>query len=153
MGYVLSLVPNWPDAEDILQQSCVVMWRKFDQFEIGTDFLSWGCQIARFHAFNHVRKQGRDRHVFSVELVETLAREGVSDAGQLEAERVALRSCLAKLDPAGRNLLGACYDAGATIKQVAQRLGRTPNSVYKGLNRIRESLLRCIRKTLAREAV
>jgi RNA polymerase sigma-70 factor, ECF subfamily len=151
MGYVLSLVPNWNDAEDILQQTSVVLWRKFGDFRLGSDFLSWACQIARFHVLNHLRKQGRDRHVFSLELVETLASEGVQDAERLEAERGALRACLEKLDARSRDLLAACYAAGATIKQVAQLSGRTPNAVYKGLNRIREALLRCVRRTLAKE--
>lgn len=151
MGYILSLVPSWPDAEDLLQQSSVVMWRKFSEFREGSDFLSWGCQIARFHTLNHARKQARDPHVFSPDLLETMAEEGALDAEQLDAERVALRSCLEKLDPRSRNLLGRCYQPDATVKAVAEDLGRTPNSVYKGLNRIREALLRCIGRTLAQE--
>jgi RNA polymerase sigma-70 factor (ECF subfamily) len=151
MGYILSLVPSWPDAEDLLQQTSVVMWRKFGEFREGSDFLSWGCQIARFHTLNHVRKRTRDRHVFSPDLLETLAEEGALDVEQLDAERVALRLCLEKLDPRSRNLLGHCYQPDATVRAVAEYLGRTPNSVYKGLNRIREALLRCIRRTLARE--
>ena len=151
MGYILSLVPSWPDAEDLLQQTSVVMWRKFGEFREGSDFLSWGCQIARFHTLNHARKQARDPHVFSPDLLETMAEEGTLDAEQLDAERVALRSCLEKLDPRSRNLLGRCYQPDATVKAVAEDLGRTPNSVYKGLNRVREALLRCIRRTLAQE--
>lgn len=151
LGYIVSLVPSWADAEDIFQQSSVVMWRKFLDFKPGTSFLAWGCQIARFHALNHLRKQARDRHVFSPELLETLAREGVSDARRLEQERGALQGCIEKLDPASRELLGRCYGPGATIKEVALRQGRTPNSVYKSVNRIRETLLRCVRRTLAQE--
>ena len=52
LGYILSLVSNWSDAEDILQQASVVMWRKFGEFQPGSDFRSWGCQIAKFHALN-----------------------------------------------------------------------------------------------------
>jgi RNA polymerase sigma-70 factor (ECF subfamily) len=151
MGFILSLVPNWSDAEDLLQQTSVVMWRRFSDFEPGTDFLSWGCQIARFHALNHFRKQTRDRHIFSIGLIETLAGEGIPNPEELDAERSALQLCLEKLDPRSRNLVGRCYQAGTTLKQVAGSLGRTPNSVYKELNRIREALLRCVRRTLARE--
>ena len=152
MGYILSLVPNWPDAEDLLQQTSVVMWRKFAEFSEGGDFMSWGCAIARYHSLNYLRKCSRDRHVFSPELLETLADEGVLDAEQLDAERAALHACLQKLDPRSRSLIGRCYQAGATIKGVAECLGRTPNSVYKGLNRIREALLRCIERALAGES-
>ena len=37
------------------------------------------------------------------------------------------------------------YEAGLTVKEVADRLGATPNSVYKSLNRLREALLACVR--------
>jgi RNA polymerase sigma-70 factor, ECF subfamily len=151
MGYILSLVPSWPDAEDLLQQTSVVMWRKFGEFRAGTDFVGWGCHVARYHTLNHLRKRARDRHIFSPELLEILAQEGALDAEQLDAERAALRLCLEKLDPRSRNLVGRCYQPEATVKTVAEYLGRTPNSVYKGLNRIREALLRCIRRTLAQE--
>ncbi len=136
-----------------MQQASVVMWRKFGEFREGTSFLAWGCQIAKYHVLNHLRKRSRERHVFTPELVETLAEEGVADAERLAVERSALQACLEKLDPASRQLVGKCYDVGASIKQVAEGLGRTPNSVYKGLNRIREMLLHCIEKTMAREGM
>ncbi len=151
MSYLLSMIPSWSDAEDVLQQTSVVMWRKFGEFKLGSDFLSWGCQIARYQALNFLRKRTRDRHVFSLDLLETLASEGARDIEQQEAERNALRACLKKLPEDQQNLLASCYSPGVTVQQMAKTLGRTPNSVYKGLNRIREALLRCIRKALAME--
>src|SRR3954471_22737634 len=56
MGFVLSLVPSWSDAEDIVQEASALMWRKFGDFEPGTNFLAWACQIARFLVMNHIRK-------------------------------------------------------------------------------------------------
>lgn len=151
MGYLLSLVPNWSDAEDLLQQSSVVMWRKFAEFEPDSDFLRWGCQIARFEAMNYLRKRGRDRHVFSSELLEQLAQEGATEGEQIASQRIALEGCLKKLDPRHRKLLGWCYQPKSTVKEIAERLGRTPNSIYKTLNRLRAVLLRCVRNSLAQE--
>jgi RNA polymerase sigma-70 factor (ECF subfamily) len=77
-------------------------------------------------------------------VLERLAEEGIAEAQRLDAERKALNDCLQKLQATERDLIRRCYDPGATIKQVAEQTGRTPNSLYKLLNRIRESLLRCI---------
>lgn len=151
MGFILSLRPNWADAEDLLQQASVVMWRKFSEFEPGTSFAAWGCQIARFLVLNHVRKAARDPHVFSEELLDVMSREGAEDVDRLQAQRSALSRCLEKLDARGRGLIAHCYEAGATVKEVADRLGATPNSVYKTLNRLREALLDCVRRTSAGE--
>ncbi len=150
-SYILSLLPNWADAEDVFQQTSIVLWRKFDEFDAEgptSNFVRWGCQIARFKVLNYLKKLGRDRHVFSDRLLGLLAHEGIETAGQLDDERRALNACLGKLQARHRNLLHACY-SGTTIKEVAQRLGRTPNSLYKLLNRIRQRLLRCIEQTLA----
>lgn len=38
MGLILALVPNGPDADDILQETCAVLWRRFVEFEPGTNF-------------------------------------------------------------------------------------------------------------------
>lgn len=151
MNFILSLLPNWSDAEDILQQTSVVLWRKFGEFEPGTSFLAWSCQVARFHVLNHRRKQTRDRHLFSDDLLDTLASEVLSEAERLDSERRLLNGCIEKLDVNSRRLLSRCYAAGSSIKQVAVELSRTPNSIYKAVNRIRESLLRCVQSGLSRE--
>ncbi len=41
-GLILALVPNWNDADDIMQETSAVMWAKFDDYEAGTDFAAWG---------------------------------------------------------------------------------------------------------------
>jgi RNA polymerase sigma-70 factor, ECF subfamily len=152
MSFILSLLPQWADAEDVLQQASVILWRKFSEFVPGTSFLAWSCQTAKFLALNYRRKNTRDPHVFSPELVEILAREAEDDAERLQRQRAILGTCLGKLDARSRRLLARCYEAGASIKEAAEALGATPNSVYKTLNRLRETLLECVRRTTAGEA-
>lgn len=153
MGFVLSLVPSWSDAEDIVQEASAVMWRKYAEFEPGTNFLAWACQIARFLVMNHIRKRARDAQLLTPEVAEAIGREAEDDLERLEAERVALQTCLEKLDHESRDLLSRCYAPGITIKEVAEGLRRTPNSIYKTLNRVREVLLRCIQRRLAAEGM
>ena len=40
-GFAMSLIPNRADAEDVLQQANLILWRKFGQFQIGTNFFAW----------------------------------------------------------------------------------------------------------------
>jgi RNA polymerase sigma-70 factor (ECF subfamily) len=54
-GYLLCLVPRWADAEEIFQRCTVLLWEKFDQFEPGTDFEAWACNIARAQVRNFDR--------------------------------------------------------------------------------------------------
>jgi len=150
-AYILSLLPNWADAEEVLQQTGLILWRKFDEFEAGTNFLGWACKIARFEALNFRKKHRRDRHVFSDELVGLLADEALDEAHRQNQERRALARCLAKLKKKHRELIRRCYSRGASIKQVAAEMGKSANAVYKMLDRTRLTLMDCIRHTLSTE--
>jgi RNA polymerase sigma-70 factor, ECF subfamily len=35
---ILSLVPNWADAEEVQQETNVKLWQEFDKFQLGSDF-------------------------------------------------------------------------------------------------------------------
>ncbi len=47
-AYILTLVPHIHDADDLFQEGTAVMWKKFDQFESGTNFAAWGVKVMRF---------------------------------------------------------------------------------------------------------
>jgi RNA polymerase sigma-70 factor (ECF subfamily) len=150
-SFLTSLLANLDDAEVVMQETSIAMWKKFDQFETGTSFRNWAFQIARFEAMNFRRKRQRDRHLFSDELVQLLADDAAQHAAQLEEERRVLAHCVAKLDPPDRDLLSGCYQEGSTIKKCAERVGRTPNSVRKHLAKIRAALSLCVQRTLELE--
>ena len=45
LGYLLSLLGRWHDAQDVLQRASLLMWQKFGSFESGTDFMAWASTI------------------------------------------------------------------------------------------------------------
>ena len=139
------------DAEEVVQQTSLVLWRKFDSFEKETSFLAWACRIAKFEVFNHRRRISRDRHVFSDELIGLLAEQARPRAARFQAEQQALSGCLEHLHSRQRDIIERCYSEETSMKEIAQTMGCTANSLYKRLNRIRDALLRCIRRTLAGE--
>jgi RNA polymerase sigma-70 factor, ECF subfamily len=151
-GFVRSLVPTWNDMQEVIQQTCVVLWRKYYEFDPDTDFRSWAFTVARFEVLKYRRTRARDRHVFSEELLELLADEGAAEAARRESERRALEGCIQKLAPHQRELIERCYDGSSTIRQVAESLGRSAGALYKALDRVRRTLLDCIEGSLAREA-
>ena len=75
LRYVLSLVANRHDAEDVLQRASVVMWKRFGTFESGTDFVAWATTIAFYEVKNFQRVTGRSRLDFDDDLMQTLAAE------------------------------------------------------------------------------
>jgi RNA polymerase sigma-70 factor (ECF subfamily) len=148
-GYVLSLVPRWSDAEEIAQRSSVVLWKKFGEFEPGTNFFAWACQIIRFEVKAFHRRAARERMVFSDAFVNAVAEETVRSRTQLQERVEALQKCVAKLTPPQRELLRLRYDERRSVGSVAEVLDRPLDAVYKTLSRIRQALYTCIRRELA----
>jgi len=151
LGFILSLVPHRADAEDLLQETCSIMWRKFDQFETGTDFAAWGISIARFRVLTYRRKAASRRIYFNEELMHQIADAAATVSSQNDVRLGALQSCLANLREKDRELIRLRYLAENTTKQTAERLGRSADSVYKSLNRVHDSLMWCIRRSLQAE--
>jgi len=147
-GYLTALVQNVADAEDLLQECSLILWRKFDEFEPGSNFFSWACQVARLTAMNFLRHRGRSRVRFSDEMVAQLAETRVAHAGWFESRLQALSDCMAKLKLSDQRLIQLCYEGERPIYQVADELGRTADSVYHSLSRIRYTLSKCIDRAL-----
>ncbi|MEM7148138.1 MAG: sigma-70 family RNA polymerase sigma factor [Verrucomicrobiota bacterium] len=150
-SFILSQVGHWADMKEILQQTSVVLWRKFDQFEEGTNFKSWAFKIARFEVLNHLKKQRRSKLVFCDETLELLAKDNSREEEVLDLQRHALNKCLQKLEPEQREILAECYERKQTIKEVARKRSRTLEGLYKMVQRMRASLLECVRKEMDAE--
>jgi len=150
-GFILALVPDWVAAEDLLQETTMVMWSKFETFELGTDFAAWAMRIARYQVMAYRKKQRNQRVRFSDEVLEGIDRQAATATKQLDVRREALRDCLRKLPEGDRELIHLRYEYGASTRSVAERVGRGIDAVYKALNRIHIQLFHCIRRTLAME--
>ncbi|MBI1370373.1 MAG: sigma-70 family RNA polymerase sigma factor [Planctomycetes bacterium] len=148
-GLILSLVPDWNDADDLMQQATTVMWRKFDAFEPGTDFAAWAMAIARFEVMDFRKRKAISKLKFNNEAVAQIADRMSHVDPSADDRKAALRSCLAKLPPRDQQLVRLRYEAGATTQSVAEAVHRSTDAVYKALNRIRGQLLLCIRTTLS----
>lgn len=148
-NFLRTLLPRWEDTDEVLQETSLVLWRKFDSFEPGTDFLRWAFMVARFEALHYRRSKARDRHVFDPELLDLIADEAIEEVPQLEAERKALEGCLQKLGNNERHWVQSVYGADLKIREVAARSGKSPGGFYKALHRIRLNLLDCVTRALS----
>ena len=67
-GYIHSLVRDVHDADDLFQQTTLILWNKFDDYDRSRSFLSWACGVARLEVCNFLRSRGRQRLYFSDDL-------------------------------------------------------------------------------------
>lgn len=150
-GYILSLVPNWNEAEEILQETSVRLWKSFDQFEEGTNFKAWARKTAFHQVLSYRKKKKRTPLPMSEEFVDCVTQETEEMAGYLDDQLQALSHCVEKLKPKERDLVNRCYQPGVATKEVAEQLGWPAGTVYKALTRIRRALYECIERRIAME--
>lgn len=151
LGYIFTLVRNMDDAEDLLQQTNLIVWRRFDDYKPGTDFMRWACHIAHLQVLTFLRTRRRDPPHISEQLLAQLADKRLDRSTAYEHYRDGLRICMDRLSTSDRELLGLCYGGAISIREIAGQLGRSADSVYHSLQRIRYVLLECINRAVARE--
>jgi len=144
----LVIVGNRTDADDVIQEVCVVLWLKFDEFEPGTNFRKWACSIAFNVAKNFVRKKRRRNFGLSdyaLSRIEQIRRGG---AELFELRQEVLEKCVAKLSETDRQFLDECYNESHSVAAMARSRRTSVNTVYARLNRLRRWLSDCVSRTL-----
>jgi len=149
--YLMALLPTSNDAVDVLQETSLVLWKKFDAFEIGTNFLAWACKIARLQAMKHYERSSRSAKLFDSTVLEKLADDAEDTALRPAVPLEVLEGCLDNLSATDQTLIRRRYEHGSTVKQIAIDIGRSANSLSKSLGRIRRVLLKCIERKLPQE--
>src|SRR5678815_4477680 len=82
-SYIYVLVHNRSDAEDLLQETSLVICEKFHEFREGTDFVAWACQIAYWRVRYSRQKYARSKVLFDQEIVDVVAKTAGSMAQEL----------------------------------------------------------------------
>jgi RNA polymerase sigma-70 factor, ECF subfamily len=148
-SYILTLLPFPDQANDVLQETNLTLWRESDKFSLGTNFEAWACRVAYFQILTHRRKSHREPIVFGDAFLEGLAEQTMPAEGGIEEESLLLRQCLEMLAARERKLIHKRYDAGESVKAIAAELDQPPNMVAVALFRIRQALMKCVREKLS----
>ncbi len=150
-AYILSKVHNHNDADDLLQETVKTLWTKFDQFELGTDFSAWAVKTAQLNTLKFLRKNRRNRIQF-VDSVEAMVDKSLASKMTTLDERAdALKHCIQKLSAKDRMLLYMRFEKTQNVKEIANVMKITFQSVYRGLSRIYISLENCIQTQFKNE--
>lgn len=153
-AFVLSLVWHPVEADDVLQETNLMLWQKASEFNDSRPFLPWAIRFAQLQALAHLKRLHRqhDRLLIDDDLAKIMADEAAAEETLFEARRFALADCLQKLTPRQRELVWRRYEPDATVADMAAAAKIAPKALSERLRRIRHTLLDCVRKTLAEES-
>lgn len=148
--FILTFVVRHADAEEIFQNTCLVLWKKFGLYDPEGNFCSWACRIAYLEMLKH-RRNSQRLHLLNEEALALLAEKALTWSDNLEARREALEDCLQKLNPQDRGLIEQRYYERQSPKEIAEARGQSVHSVYRALARVHTMLMNCVQLRLARE--
>lgn len=151
-SFILSMVWDPVEADDVLQETNLVLWEKAEEFDDSRPFIPWAMRFAQFQAMAWLKRHRRqqERLVIDDDLAKVLADEAAADGPAFESRRVALASCMQRLGQEQRTLILQRYEPDASVMLMAAAAGITPSALSDRLRRIRHALMECIEKTMAK---
>jgi RNA polymerase sigma-70 factor (ECF subfamily) len=148
-AFLSSVVWNIADADEVLQDTNLALWRKVDEYDPSRPFLPWAIGFAQMQVKSWLKRRERVPLVFDDAIIDRLATQAAADSPRLDAIRRALADCVEKLSPEQRELIVIRYEPAARVGEIAENRSVTPKALSETLRRIRAKLLACIDKTLA----
>lgn len=152
LGYIRSVVVDFHQAEDVLQETAAAVAEKFGDYDHSRPFVPWVLGFAKHKVLESLRASSRDRLVFDEQVVSALATSfadldpGVSDM------QLALEKCVARLRGRPKKLLEMRYLREQSANEVAAATGMTSTAVTTTLYRVRKALLECIERQMKLDA-
>ncbi|ARN56528.1 RNA polymerase sigma-D factor [Sedimentisphaera salicampi] len=145
-GFISTLVPDFQDADDILQNVAVILVSKFDEYDRNRSFTSWAVGIARNEVLRYYeRGKGREK-CLSQDAIEQLEKVYCQENENLTSLKTELNRCISKLRGKWKLVVELHYYSGLAPGRIAQKLGMTTNNIYVLMHRIRLALKDCVMK-------
>jgi RNA polymerase sigma-70 factor, ECF subfamily len=154
-NFIGSMVIDRNDADDIMQETSLALWKHADEFQEGTDFGAWACSFAYYRVIK-LRRAKHYRLKLADRVVERLASDALGEAQldrmlaaeQFELRRRALVECLQAVPDRNRGLLLDYYANGRSLADIGLGIGRNANAVAQLFHRLRSLLRDCMAKRL-----
>ena len=147
-SYILASVGTRNIAEEIMQQTLLIMWRDFDKFETGTNFSAWAKKIA-YHKILEYRKRNAKSVIFDSEVIQNILDQSEKTPANSDERAKALEGCMKKLKESSLRILSMRYNQQMSCKEISAEIGRPIQTVYKNMSRTYIALKDCIDKTIA----
>ena len=82
-GFIATMLPNRTEADEVFQQTSLILWRKWKNYDPERNFLNWACGVARLEVFNHLRRMQRTGSHLSEPMMARLAEQYVKEEREI----------------------------------------------------------------------
>ena len=153
LGFLFKRLADREQAREVLQRTNLVLCRKADNYEAGTNFKAWAMTVANYEVMSYRKRQVRERLVFTDE-VDAMLGPDSDGRSSAQSERGAhLNHCLQGMSSKNRELLEWRYQGDRTMENIAEEIGSTIGAVKVKLHRLRRQLLGCIQNRMQKNRI
>ncbi len=151
VNYIHATVRDGGAAKDLTQETALVLFRRFGEYDGNRPFLAWALGVAQFQVLGFHRDASRSLICFDTELFDRFTELWAETAAAASEQSAALEVCLERLPARPRQMVRLRYFEELNSEEIAQRLGSKSAAVRVTLQRIREQLRACVEQQLRKE--
>jgi RNA polymerase sigma-70 factor (ECF subfamily) len=151
VNYIHATVRDPPAAKDLTQETALVLFRRFTEYDGQRPFLAWALGVAQFQVRGFHRDAARSLVCFDTELLDRFTELWAETAAAASERSSALEVCLERLPARPQQMLRLRYFEELNSEEIARRLGSKSAAVRVTLQRIREQLRACVEQHLRTE--
>ncbi len=149
-AFIFSLIGDPEAANDILQETNLVLWEKESDYDPSRPFHPWAYKISYLQVLAYRKRVRSDRLLFDDDLVDRVAG-GFEVDNHVSDRRDALAKCLKRLESRATRLVQLRYHQELSLTAIAEQCEMSLSSVKVALFRARKVLADCIERKLIGE--
>ncbi|MEL6108945.1 MAG: sigma-70 family RNA polymerase sigma factor [Planctomycetota bacterium] len=136
-------------SEDAYQDMLARVLENEESFEGPRHLRDWSWKVLRNRCYELIRQQKYQVTLLEESILDLVDAElERRDSADLPSRIDALHTCLEVLNERSRETIKMRYFDGLRGTQIAEKLGRKPETIYKSLQRIYATLFVCIQRKL-----
>ena len=152
-GFLFKRLADREQAREVLQLTNLVLCRKAENYELGTNFNAWSMTVANYEVLAYRKTQVRERLVFTDE-VDAMIGPEEDEKSPDQSDRLAqLSHCLKGMSSKNRELLDWRYQGERSLEKIAEEIGSMIGAVKVKLHRLRRQLLDCIQNRMQEDRI
>lgn len=146
-GICLRVIPQRAEAEEVLQEVFIAIWRKAEQFDAKrASAMTWLSMMTRNKAIDRLRSNAGAGHQAAIELDELESDESAIDTAEVAQNQERIEVCLDELEAPRRTLVRTAFFDGATYEELAERSGNPLGTVKSWIRRSLIKLKACLER-------
>ena len=138
-AFIRGQVRSRDDADDVYQETCVVLAEQFNRADPPGNFFAWACGITWRKVLSRYRGSSRLKLLASEELGSLLAEKVMASVARVNPRLDRLQECLAALKSESREIIEQYYFREESVAQIAGQLAVSEPCIYKTLAKIRRT--------------